>query len=363
MKEQILIVDDEHYTVELLRYNLEKENYGTLVARNGEEAIDAVQCHAPDLVLLDVMMPELNGWETCRILRESSKGGAVPIIMLTAISDEEARIKGLALGADDYVTKPFSVRELLLKVRKCLDRQRKINLLRTKGQEMETSLRYMVHEVRNSLSVIGGYSSLALKKDDPRKHLGTITAAAVHAASLLNDVSLLARLEKKESGSLSVEPIDIVAVTKDAVDMALDAAKKKRIEIAVMKSTPSPVWVHRTGAKQVLINLLTNAVKYGREGGRVWIYFDERNGWTDVSVKDEGCGILPDELHRIFDKFYRAAGSEQVKGAGLGLYIVKLLTEGMGGKINVVSERGTGSTFTASFPEANVTHNSIQVVA
>jgi len=363
MNEQVLIVDDENDTVELLRYNLEKANYQPVIARNGEEAINAVQCHNPDVVLLDIMMPELNGWEVCRILRESSKGKSIPIIMLSALSEEDARIKGLALGADDYIAKPFSIRELLVKIRKYIDRHQAAKLLRAREQDQETSLRYMVHEMKNSLTVIGGFSSLALKQDDAHKHLRTIHTAAVHAESLLNDTSLLLRLEK-EGGSLPVEPLDIVAMAKDVVDMARDTAAKKHVETVVMKSTPSLVRAHRTAVRQVLVNLLSNAVKYNREGGRVWVYFDEQDDLITVSVRDEGCGIGYDELPKIFGKYYRAAGSERVKGAGLGLYIVKLFTEAMGGKITVASDQRDGSTFTVSFTKANAAAlYSIQEVA
>lgn len=354
MKDQILIVEDESDTVELLRYNLEKENYGTLVARNGEDAIDAVQCHEPALVLLDIMLPELDGWEVCRVLRESSKGTALPIIMLTALSDEEARIKGLALGADDYVSKPFSIRELLLKVRKYIDQQQAANRLRVREREQETSLRYLVHEMKNAMTVIGGFSTLALKQEDSRSYLKPISTAAAHAESLLNDASLLTRLEK-EGGPLPVEPIDLVPLIKDAVDMARDAAMKKRLEMIVAESAPYRVAANGTAARQVLVNLLSNAVKYNREGGKVRISCCERNDLIDVSIQDEGCGLRRDELPRIFEKFYRATGSEQVKGAGLGLYIVKLLMEAMGGRITARSDHGAGSTFIASFAKTNAT--------
>lgn len=355
MNEQILIVEDEDDTAELLRYNLQKANYRTVIARNGEEAITAVQRHMPDAVLLDIMLPELNGWEVCRILRESSQGKSIPIIMLTALADEEARIKGLALGADDYISKPFSIREVLLKIRKYVDRQQTIKQLQTREQEQDTSLRYLVHELKNTVSVIGGFSALALQKDDIKNYLKKINTSAAHAESLLNDASLLARIENKE-GALPVEPLDIGALVKEVVDVLHDTAKSRNIEIVVDTGTPSLVQGNMTAVRQVLINLLSNAVKYNRKGGTVWISFEETGGWLDVSVTDEGCGIPQSELPKIFEKFYRAAGSEQVKGAGLGLYIVKLLTETMGGKITAVSHPGVGSTMTLSMRKLSVPH-------
>jgi signal transduction histidine kinase len=346
MKEQVLIVDDEQDVAELLRYNLEKANYAPIVAYNGEEAINAVQCHDPQAVLLDVMMPELNGWEVCRILRQSSKGRSLPIIMLTALSDEESRVKGLSLGADDYLAKPFSLRELLLKLRKSIDERRAMNLLRTREQEQETSLRYLVHEMKNSLTVIGGFTALAIKADEGGGRLRTVNAAARHAENLLEDISLLSRLEK--GGTLPLEALDLAAEARDAVEFVRDTANKKSVELAVMKNAPVLVRADRTAIRQVLVNLLSNAVKYSRDRGRVWIYFDEREDRIEMTIRDEGPGIKHDELPRIFDKFYRAGGSERIKGAGLGLYIVKLLSAAMDGTVTAASDPGSGSSFTVS---------------
>ncbi|HXY61354.1 MAG TPA: response regulator, partial [Nitrospirota bacterium] len=191
MKKQVLIVEDEQDLAELLAYHLQKEGYQTVIAHSGEEAIDAVPNDSFDAVLLDIMLPELNGWEVCRILRESAKGKSLPIIVVTALSDEEARIKGLSLGADDYVSKPYSMKELLLKIRKHIERHQTINQMKARELEQETVVRYMIHELGNSLTTIGGYSSLALQKDDTNKFMRRINAAAAHAESLLQDASLL----------------------------------------------------------------------------------------------------------------------------------------------------------------------------
>jgi signal transduction histidine kinase len=352
MHEQVLIVEDEQDIAELLRYNLEKENYRALVAHSGEEAIEAVQCQMPDVVLLDIMLPGLTGWEVCRILRESAKGKSVPIIMLTALSSEEARIQGLTLGADDYVSKPFSIRELLLKIRKLIDRQQTLKMLMAKAQERDTSLRYLVHELKNSMNVIGGFSALALRKEETQDYLRTINVAAAHAESLLDNASLLSRLENQQ-GSLPMGPLDIGAIVEEAVAVFRDTAKNRQIEIIIVNNISSLVTGNSTSVRQVLMNLLSNAVKYNRYGGKVWMTVEGMHDGIDISITDEGCGIRRDEIPKIFNKFYRAAGSEQIKGAGLGLYIVKLLIEAMGGKISAVSKPGVGSTFTVSFQKPN----------
>ena len=353
MKEQVLIVEDESDTVELLRYNLQKEMYQTVIARTGAEAINAIQCHMPDMVLLDIMLPELNGWDVCRMLRENAKDKTVPIIILTALSDEEARIKALTLGADDFLSKPFSIRELLLKIRKLIDRQQIVKHLQSKEQEHDTSLRYLVHELKNSMNVIGGFSALGLRKEEAQYYLRTINIAAAHAESLLNNASLLSRLEQQR-GSLPSCPLDISALVEEVVAFFRDMGVKRHIDIVLINCKSSLITGNSTAVRQVLMNLLSNAVKYNRYGGKVWITVEEMNNQLDISVKDEGDGISGDEIPKIFDKFYRVTGSEQIKGAGLGLYVVKLLVEAMGAKIMVISTPGAGSTFTVSFQKTNV---------
>jgi two-component system phosphate regulon sensor histidine kinase PhoR len=272
--------------------------------------------------------------------------------MLTALSSEEARIQGLTLGADDYVSKPFSIRELLLKIRKLIDRQQTLKMLMAKAQERDTSLKYLVHELKNSMSVIGGFSALGLRKEGAQAYLRTINVAAAHAESLLNDTSLLSRLENQQ-GSLPMAPLDIGSLVEEAVAVFRDTAKNRQIEIIIVHNLSSLVTGNSTAVRQVLMNLLSNAVKYNRYGGKVWVTVEGMHDGIDISITDEGCGIPRNEIPRIFDKFYRAAGSEQIKGAGLGLYIVKLLTEAMGGKISAVSRPGVGSTFTVSFQKPN----------
>ncbi len=350
MEERILIVDDEPDTVELLRYNLEQNGYSAVIARTGKEAIDAAQCVTPELVLLDVLLPELNGWDVCRMLRESPMGKAVPIIMISALAEEEARVKGLSAGADDYITKPFSVKELLLKIGKLVDRKHEVRRLRTREQEQDTSLRYLVHELKNAMTALGGLSSISLRKDRPLLYFEAIKSSALHAENLLKDADLLLRLELGDG--LAVRPIDVPVVMREVTNIFQGAACEKGIEIVTINSTSDLVMGNETGVRQILMNLVSNAVKYNRYHGRVWVYFEESGPWTDVSITDEGCGILERELSMIFDKFYRGEAREKVGGAGLGLYIVRLLTAAMGGKISVLSNPCAGSTFTLSLPRA-----------
>jgi signal transduction histidine kinase len=225
-------------------------------------------------------------------------------------------------------------------------------LLLTKAQERDTSLRYLVHELKNSMSVIGGFSTLGLGKEDAQDYLRTINVAATHAENLLNNASLLSRIENQQ-GSLPMGPLNIGSIVEEAVSVFRGSARNRQVEIIVVNNTSSLITGNSTAVRQVLMNLLSNAVKYNRYGGKVWITVEEMHNGIDISITDEGCGIASDDVSKIFDKFYRAAGSEQIKGGGLGLYIVKLLIETMGGKISAESKPGVGSTFTASFQKPN----------
>lgn len=347
MNELILIVEDKKDTVELLRYNLQKEGYRTMNAMNGEEAIIALDSDKPDLMLLDIMLPGLNGWETCNVLR--SKGVAIPIVMLTALSTKDDQIKGLTLGADDYLPKPFSVKELMLRVKRLLEKEKTINILKTKEQEGEDSLRTLIHELGNSLNIIGGYSGLVMQKGNNEIYMNYIKSTAMHMESLLNDASLLTRLEKGDKLP-AMQAVDIGNILAWAVNVVIKDAEGKEICIHLLSDSSCIVHGNTTAIKQVLLNLLSNAVKYNRRQGKIWVFTNETDEWIEVSVKDTGYGVPEEELPRIFEKFYRAKGSEEkAKGTGLGLYLVRLMMDAMEGKVTVKSRETVGSTFTVSF--------------
>jgi len=381
MKNQILIVDDEHDCAELLRYHLQRENYEAVIARNGKEAIDAVQSQAPDAILLDIMMPELNGWEVCRILRESTKGKSLPIIMLTALSEEEERVKGLSLGADDYLSKPYSVKELLLKLRKHIDRQETIKQLKVREQEQDTTLRYIVHELKGSLHVIGGFSSHALRKDDSNKYLKTINTAAFQAERVLNEAPIISLLATRGE-NLSIKQVDIGPLTSEADDCFHDAVIKKvayqqvsavslisdiaeatRVliggkPVSVEVTTPfMDVMISTDNVKlrQILTNLVSNAVKF-TEQGTIAITLSLIGSWMEIAVSDTGIGIKEEDLHKLFIAYGRIedAKTKRYEGMGLGLTISRNLAALLGGTISVTSIYGKGTTFVMSLPMQNM---------
>lgn len=376
-KDKILIVEDEHDCAELLRYHLQKENYQTDIARSGKEAIEAIERQMPDAVLLDIMLPELNGWEVCRILREGPNGKSLPIIMLTALSDEKERVTGLSLGADDYISKPYSMKELLLKLRKLLDRQQTVKQLKAREQQQDMTLRYIVHELKGSLHVIGGFSSHALRRDDSNKYLKTIYTAAAQAERVLNEAPLLSRLERRGE-CLTTKQVDIGSLVSEPADRFQDAVKTKvghrymnavpliseiaettRIlignkPVSVKITTPfMDVMINTDNVKlrQILTNLVSNAVKF-TERGNIAITLSVIGSWMEISVSDTGIGIKDEDLPKLFTAYGRIedAKTNRQEGMGLGLKISKDLTALLGGTISVTSSYGKGTTFVVSLP-------------
>jgi signal transduction histidine kinase len=352
----VLIVEDEPDVAELIRYNLARDGFATLIAESGDKAVEAVLQSTPDLVLLDIMLPGMNGWEVCQTIRDRTTGKRVPIIMVSALTTEESRIKGLSLGADDYITKPFSVQELLLKTRNIVSRHAQIRELTAREQEQDSATRYLIHEMKNALNIIGGYSHLATLKSNGSPYLAEIKASALHMEALLNDVALLAKLEKGR-GDLLREEVDVAGIAASLVESLRETAETRHISLAIEGSSSIIAIGSAVALRQILTNLISNAIKYNRDHGTIRITCEVVDDKVVLSVIDTGPGIGKDELAQVFDKFYRARSSEGISGSGLGLYIAKLLAEAMGGSISVTSSLGKGSTFSLFLERAAAKKN------
>ena len=301
--------------------------------------------------------------------------------MLTALSEEEERVKGISLGADDYLSKPYSVKELLLKLRKHIDRQETIKQLKAREQQQDTTLRYIVHELKGSLHVIGGFSSHALRKDDSNKYFKTINTAASQAEKVLHEAPLLSLLATRGE-NLSIKQVDIGPLTSEADDYFHDAVKKKvalqqvsavslisdivettRVligekPVSVEVTTPfMDVMISTDNVKlrQILTNLVSNAVKF-TEQGKIAITLSVIGSWMEIAVSDTGIGIKEEDLHKLFTAYVRIEDAKTKKygGMGLGLTISRNLAALLGGTISVTSIYGKGTTFIVSLPMQNM---------
>jgi signal transduction histidine kinase len=372
---RVLVVDDNADMREYLRSLLEGA-YTVETAADGEDALRAARARRPDLVLSDVMMPKLDGFELLRAFRGDARLRTVPFALLSARAGEEARLEGLDAGADDYLVKPFGARELLARVRVHVEMAR----IREEAARRERQLREeadaanrakdeflatVSHELRTPLNAMLGWTTMLrsgrLGEEETRRALDTIDRNARSQAQLIEDLLDVSRIISGKV-RLDVRHLKLAAVVEEAIEVVRPAAEAKQIHlVTTLDPSAGPVAGDAERIKQVVWNLLSNAVKFTPKEGRVQVELKRVNSHVELVVADTGIGIAPGFLPYVFERFRQAESSDvqRQKGLGLGLAIVKHLVELHGGDISVESAgEGRGATFTLCLPIAAVTERS-----
>jgi signal transduction histidine kinase len=375
-----LFADDNAETRLFVR-RLLADRYEVEVVGDGRAALDAIRRDRPELLITDLIMPRIDGIELLRAIRADSSLRTLPVVVLSERGELDSRIEGLDAGADDYLVKPFSPRELLARVRTTLElaRMREVveraagreDALREANRRKDEFLSMLAHELRNPLAPIGyGIHLLGLPDLDPERLARTramLERQVTHLTRIVDDLLDVSRIT---SGKLSLERERL-----DLAQLVVQAAEDRRgtLEsqgIAVEVETPStPVWVigDATRLTQLFDNLLDNARKFTPSGGRVTLRVrEDANGEAVVSVRDTGVGIDASLLPRVFEPFAQAEQPIDRKhgGLGLGLAVAKGLIELHGGAIEVASAGpGQGTEFTVRIPSLKDLNESAPVSA
>ncbi len=364
----ILVVDDLQQNIQVVGTMLREAGYSIMPATNGTAALQRVQKKLPDLILLDLMMPEMDGLEVCRRLKADPVTQPIPIIFLTASNEMSHLVQGLAAGAVDYVTKPFNPPELLARVRTHLELKHARDTIVRYGQELrrlnEEKNEFMgiaAHDLRSPLGTINGFAELILDdatmarpevEDSARRIRDTATRMAEMVQNLLD----ANRIERGEM-ELKLAPTDLGALVASVVDAQRSRALAKSQTLRLESLTgPVPAVIDPSVTIQVIENLVSNAVKYSPPGKNIFVRLLQPAEAVRCEVQDEGPGLSAEDQKKLFGKFARLSakptGGEH--STGLGLSIVKKMVEAMDGKVWCESELGKGATFVVQFPMASV---------
>ncbi len=358
-KPRILIVDDQKANLKILTELLNQEADISL-AKSGAQAIDKSLKLLPDLILLDIVMPDMDGFETLKKLREIEVLKEVPIIFITGLDTADNEIYGLDLGAHDYIRKPFNpsvVKSRISTHLKVIKQTKKLRDLSTKLKEADEAksrfLANMSHEIRTPLTAIIGYAELMqageLAEIQSDEAINIIANSGTHLLNLINDILDLSKIEAEK---LQIERLHVdLPHLLDEIESIVKPkahAKELSFEKELLFPVPSTILTDPTRLKQILFNLINNAIKFTDQGS-VKLEVSNFANQLQFSVIDTGIGIGKAEQDKIFSAFEQADVSITRKfgGTGLGLNISKYLARKLGGDIRVSSMQGVGSNFTA----------------
>ena len=363
-KPRLLLVDDESTNRELLESMLNEEGYILVGAESGQAALDLVACQPPDLILLDVLMPVMDGFEVTEALKGNAATRNIPIILVTAVDDRAGRLHGLSAGAEDFLAKPVDRAELcsrvrnLLRLKSAIEDARAARLVAEAANTAQTLfLRAMSHELRTPLQAIIGYAELLEMgirgqiNTPQRTDLGRILRAGGYLQRLINDLLTVARLE----GARPLHPVGIAVAPMLAEVEGLCTLQAQAKSLTLTVARPREELVVTADAEriqQILINLITNAIKFTGQNGSVDVACEEEGGLVLFHVADTGIGISHADIDRIFEPFVQVPNltTPSQQGVGLGLAISRDLARAMQGDLTVQSSEGTGSTFTLALP-------------
>ncbi len=354
----VLVVDDNQVNLNLLTTILQEAGYTVITGNNAEEALNLTQTESPDIILLDVMMPDMDGFSLCRKLKQDEIFSDIPVIFLTSLSQKTNIVEGFNAGGHDYIVKPFNRQELLARVRNhihlhdtLLENKRLIRLSEDASRSKTEFLASMSHEIRTPLNSIIGMAEVLAETpltDEQRNYVSIFRSAGEGLLEIINDILDLSKIE---AGQTELEAIDFhLPSLLDSVVSILSvraAEQKSHIAVHIHPEVPHAIRSDPTRLRQILINLVGNAVKFTENGSVEIVVESDSQNTLLFSVKDNGIGIPKEKQELIFESFTQVDSltTRKYGGTGLGLTICQKLVKIMGGRIWLESLADKGSTF------------------
>lgn len=362
---KILIVDDVMSNVLLLKVLLTNEKFAIATASNGRQALEQVEKENPDLVLLDVMMPDMSGFEVAQHLKSNPQTAEIPIIFLTALNSTADTVKGFQVGANDFISKPFNKEELIIRVTHQISLVAAKRLILSKTEELQRTIAgrdklysVIAHDLRSPMGSIKMVLNMLIL-NLPAEKIGIemyelLTMANQTTEDVFSLLDNLLKWTKSQIGKLNVvyQDVDLVEVTDGVIEIFSMVASLKKIRIHEMKPEKMMVNADIDMLKTVVRNLLSNAIKFSKENSEVLVKMEEVDGMAVVSVQDYGCGISEEGQKKLLhtDTHFSTFGTNNEEGSGLGLLLCKDFVVKNGGKLWFTSKEGEGSIFSFSIP-------------
>ena len=353
----ILIVDDNTKNLQVIAKVLKDEGFLISLAQDGKTALSLLGNQIPDLILMDIMMPEMDGIELCRLIKQNQKLKEIPVIFLTAKSETADLVEGFEAGGVDYITKPFNQSELLVRVKNhlelALSRKKIIELNQTRDKLYSI----IAHDIRSPLNSItqilsaidSGYiNSSHHNFDEIFGELGRMTR---DTSNLLNN---LLEWTKSQGGSIALSPKKnrIYPILLECAQLLNTNAKSKDITIQIDVPESAEAYFDLITIHTVFRNLLSNAIKFTPEKGKIFLTSETKGNMLVVNVIDSGVGMSTETIDLIFNKkeHYTSLGTKNEKGTGLGLIVIKEFIEKNNGLLEVISKECEGTVFSVSIP-------------
>lgn len=363
-KGTILVIDDEQAMRDSCRQVLTKDRYRIETAEDGHSGLDKVRDIQPDLVLVDLKMPGLGGMEVLERINEIDPN--IISVVITAYATIESAVEAMKRHAYDFLTKPFTPDQLRVVIKRGLERRRlaieSVRLQQEKEMMKKNFITLVSHQLRSPLASVKQY--FGVLREGFAGEVSTRQKEMIEKAGryiddllqLINDWLNMSRIDAGEITS-TFETVDLVLLLSNTKELLEPLAQTRKVAIKMDSSdSPSVIEGDPESLKEAFTNLISNGINYNREGGTVTVSLKEKGEGLVVEIRDTGIGISRDNLHFIFDEFFRAKSKEarDVRGSGLGLPIAKRIIEAHDGFIRVASEVGKGSTFRVFLPKAKV---------
>ena len=346
-KKNILAVDDVPLNLDLL-IDILDPLYNVSAAVSGKDALEALEENVPDLILLDIMMPEMDGYEVCSIIKHDERWKDIPVIFLTAKNETEDIVRAYEAGAVDYLSKPFNPPELLARVKAHLEIKESRDIIERHNAEQKEMLHILCHDLANPFASV--LSVLDIVEEDNFSEYSDLLKRS--AENGLGIIDLIRQMRKLDEKPLTLETISLADALSESVDMLSSKFQNKGIQVDRKIDKDFVIRAERRSLiNSVINNILTNAIKFSHPNGRIDMAAAESEGNIILTVRDFGIGIPEDVLETVFDvnKSVSRTGTSGEEGTGFGMPLVRKFMNAYGGEIEIESEEGTGTTIKLIF--------------